>query len=674
VVAFVLLVIASARAFAQPVPQPEPPAPTSPTPAPPPDPAPPAPPPTGPSSTADESPAASIEVVRPPQHKELTALELQLDAQRLCAEHSPDCDWLATFSSLERQSVARALAARGYMIDAEPWGKTIAHVRVYNEDVFAEDNWLQFINIFHYTTREKSIRDELTIGAGESWDDDKVAESARVLRDPLYSTVVALLPVRTAAPDKVDLLVVTRDVWSLRLNTKYTFQEGSLTNLSFSLSENNLLGHRNVLAATVVMDQGSIAVGPLFIDKNFLGKHLYLRGSSDDIMTRQSLDIVTPTGARTPSGDPNGLLDGGGYHREGGDASLQLALPLWALASEWGWGTSFAYSDAIARSYLGTGLRGYDDPRTPGMENIAREYRYKTESFNAYGTRQWGSLLKQQFTFGYTLQTNVPTLIPFTILDPTLQEDFMRDVFPHNEVISQPYIQYAFYQPRYRTLRNYATYELAEDVQIGPSLTVSYGQSLAPLGSTHTFGRPGLAVGWTFAAGADGFVTSSASTSLRIQPNADGIHDTIDNSASVAVRAATPTMGWWRVVMQSELDTNWHNTQNTYYTIGSDSGLRGYPINAFYGQRRFSAQVEARTTALLPVWVLRLGGVAFYEAGGAANSLAEMPIYQDVGFGVRALFLPTSRDLFRFDVAMPLRPSPSNPVRPHFMAGFASYF
>src|SRR5439155_9438298 len=121
---------------------------------------------------------------------------------------------------------------------------------------------------------EKAVRDELPIHAGEVWDSDRVAEGARILHDPLYSSVVALLPIKSSEPGKVDLLVVTRDVWSLRFNTQYTFQQGSLTNLSISISENNFLGHRDVLAAAALMDQGSLAFGPLFINKNLLGKHL----------------------------------------------------------------------------------------------------------------------------------------------------------------------------------------------------------------------------------------------------------------------------------------------------------------------------------------------------------------------------------------------------------------
>jgi hypothetical protein len=669
--------LAATRALAQPAPPPPPqPDEPPPAPAPPPGSRPPAPQPT-PTPQPNETPSPPAPPptlpapVPPPVVAKKTPTQARLDAEKRCAAHSPDCDWLATFSSLERQSIKRALSARGLAIDPDPWGKPIGAIIVYNEDVFAEDNWLQFFNIFHFTTREDAIRDELTIGAGDEWDDDKIAESARKLHDPLYSSVVAFLPVTSKQPGKVDLLVVTRDIWSLRLNTQYTYQQGSLTNLSISISENNFLGHRNVLAMSALMDQGSLAIGPLFIDKNFLGKHLDLRARVDTIMTRQSLDIVTPSGARIPTGDPKGLFDGGGYRREGSDATISLTRPLWSLASEWGAGTSFTWRNAVARSYFGTGIRAYDDPRTPEVETLAREFRYKTWSVTANATRQWGDELKQQVTFGYTVSSQRPSLLANTTSDPMLARDFIDDVFPRSEVISQPYVEYAFFTPRYKTVRNISTYELAEDIRLGPDLDISLAQALEPLGSTDTFTRPGISGGWTFPLGRDGYIRPAASASLRIQ--SDGVHDTIDNTAALGFGGASPTFGWVRFVAQGSLETRWHDTQNSYYTIGSDNGLRGYPINAFFGQRRLSAEFEARTTPW-SLWVLRLGAVAFYDVGGAANSFDEMHLYHDVGVGLRMLIPQTSRELFRLDVALPLEAIPNNPISPHVIAGFASYF
>ena len=73
----------------------------------------------------------------------------------------------------------------------------------------------------------------------------------------------------------------------------------------------------------------------------------------------------------------------------------------------------------------------------------------------------------------------------------------------------------------------------------------------------------------------------------------------------------------------------------------------------------------------------RVGGVVFYEAGGAANSFGQMQLYQDVGVGLRTLIPQTSRELFRFDFALPLvdaDPGVSRRAFRVFIRGFDSYF
>jgi hypothetical protein len=189
------------------------------------------------------------------------------------------------------------------------------------------------------------------------------------------------------------------------------------------------------------------------------------------------------------------------------------------------------------------------------------------------------------------------------------------------------------------------------------------------LGGDYTYTRPSASLGWTFPWCRDGFFRIAGGITGRYQDS-----QWIDNSASISTRVSTPTYRWLRVVAQSTLETRWHDTQNQDYFIGSDSGLRGYNINQFFGDRRFSGQIEARSIPF-PLWVLRAGGVVFYEAGGAANTLNDMSVYHDVGFGARVLLVQTSRELFRFDLAFPLLGVPGNPAgSPHFIAGFDSYF
>jgi hypothetical protein len=634
-------------ARAQPAPPPTAPTPGAPDPS-----APPADPPPDPTGEAAPTPS----VTPPPAAVPRDALaEPRIDrelAEQQCADHSPTCDWLATLSSLERASLSRALSARGYELDPEPWNKRVGKVSVYNEEVFAEGNrFLRFFNHFHVTTKEKTIRAEAVIGPGEIWDQARVEETARRLRDPLWTSVVAVVPVRSSVPGTVDLLIVTRDIWSLRLNTQYTFQQGKLTSLVMSLAENNFLGRRNVLAAALTMDQGSIALGPLFIDKNVLHQHLDLRARVDEILNRDA------------------LFDHGHLDSEGTQSTITLARPLWSLASEWAASVAFTHRFAIDRQYRGTKLRTFDyvDPDTMATTSFDRLYHMRRWGTTASVTRQWGTAVKQQLSIGHSYDSQRPTPLADFPGDATERAAFIASVLPRSEVTSVPYLEYVFFVPRYRTLRNVVTFDLAEDTRIGPDLDVTLGFGLRALGSDHNFQRLSGTAGWTVPLARDGFARVAGALAGRYQ---DG--ELIDNTGAASLKIAAPPIARAvRLMAAVQIATRWNDRQNQFYAIGSDTGLRGFAINEFIGQRVFGTQVEART-APYPLWVLRIGGVAFYDVGGAANSIARMDLHHDVGLGVRMLIPQTSAQLLKIDLAVPL--DGANRGTLHFLAGFGSEF
>ncbi len=588
-------------------------------------------------------------------------------AEQLCAARDPRCDWLATLSSLERGSVGRALARRGYTVEAEPWGKVIGKVHIYNEDVFAEKSaFLQFFNLFHVTTREGAIRQELVIGEGEVWDQERVEETARRLREPLWSSVVAVVPVVSADPAQVDLLVVTRDIWSLRLNTQYTFQEGKLTNLSMSVSENNFLGTRSVLAAAMTMDQGTIATGPLFIDKNLFGQHVELRARVDAVLNRDD------------------LLSRGEWTREGSQSTIALSRNLWSLASEWGAGVTFTHRYAIDRSFVGTSLRqvrcpvdgspcektGFDPAMVPDEEKLPHIYEMRRWGVNTYAVRQLGGrAFKHQITIGHSVDSQRPRLLGTFPGTPEQRGPFAAAVLPRSEVTSVPNVGYGLFTPRFRTLRNVSTFDLAEDFRFGPDLDVSYGVGLEALGGDANFQRGSLSLNWTLPWCRDGFVRASTTAATRRQ---DGRW--IDNTASWTLRAVSPTYVYARLVSLVTLATRWNDESNRFFTLGSDDGLRGFSINEFSGQRMVRGNFELRSIPY-PIWVFRVGGVLFYDVGGAEDTLRDVRLHHNVGLGFRALIPQTSRELFRFDLAVPL----DDGVRTRagdvaFIAGFESAF
>ncbi|MFN0245500.1 MAG: BamA/TamA family outer membrane protein [Kofleriaceae bacterium] len=678
VIPFACVLLASARiAIAQPPPA-SPPIAQSPTPTPvgPADPpVEPTPPPVAPAPPPEPSPPTTPPVIPAPPPPKLTTAEkraaeraARAKAEAACTSRSPDCNWLATLSSLERLSMRRAIEARGFVVEPSPWGKVIGKIHIYNEDVFAEKNrLLQFLNHFHYTTRERTIRMDLVAEEGQPYTQEIVEETARHLRDPLFSSVIAIIPVTSRDDGKVDLLVVTRDIWSLRLNTQYTFQQGTLTNLATSLSENNFLGSRTVLAAALTMDQGAILAGPLFIDKNLVGQHLELRARVNTIVNRDA------------------FFDGD-WETEGSSSEIRLSKSLWRLSSEWGGSVTFSHRYAIERSFLGLDLRPVYCPDDAGAlrcqfvsraqaETLPPEdlldltYRQRKWSVAAAATRQWGKAIKHQVSFGHVVDVVRPTLLEGSPGSAFQQQLFVDTVLPKSEIDSAPYVAYGFFQPRYKTRRNVQTYDLAEDLRLGVDAEVSFGVGLRLLGSNDNFQRGGIGGGYTLPWGKDGSARAAASYSFRIQ---DG--EVRDNGFSLNTRFVSPSSmldGYARLVAEFSFATRWNERVPRFFSIGSDNGLRGFDINEFFGKRVASTQIELRSSPV-PLWVLRAGGVLFYDAGGAADTLRNLTIHQDVGIGLRTLLPQTSRELFRFDLAFPLDGAAR--FSPRFIAGFQSEF
>jgi hypothetical protein len=136
---------------------------------------------------------------------------------------------------IEQESVDDALTKLGVRIDPAPEGKTIGRIYVVNQEVFSKRDWyLQLLNFFHWTTRGYILERELLLRPGQRWDQALVEEttrnlqsppglvvSGRTLFQPELSSVVVILPIASAIPGQVDLLLVTRDLWSLRLNTNF---------------------------------------------------------------------------------------------------------------------------------------------------------------------------------------------------------------------------------------------------------------------------------------------------------------------------------------------------------------------------------------------------------------------------------------------------------------------
>ena len=103
------------------------------------------------------------------------------------------------------------------------------------------------------------------------------------------------------------------------------------------------------------------------------------------------------------------------------------------------------------------------------------------------------------------------------------------------------------------------------------------------------------------------------------------------------------------------MSARWRDVNNSTVSLGGMSGLRGYPVRAFYlfGGDLIQANIEYRSAPLR--WsFLHLGAVAFYDSGSVHSSIDEIIWRHSMGLGARILFPQFNRSVFRLDVATPL--------------------
>lgn len=566
----------------------------------------------------------------------------------------------------ESEALAEALAARGLVVDEAPEGKRVGRIHVYNLDVFgAQDGWLRVFNHLHVTTREGIIRREILPRSGEPWDEDLAQQTRRRLNASAMTTLSLVVPVRSGQPGVVDILAVTRDLWSLRLNSNFEYQAGVLSLLHFELAENNLLGLRKQLSVAYDLDLGRYAVGPSYFDTN-------LRG------TRWQLDA-----------DARVLFGRASDRAEGSTSNLTLRYPFWSFAQPWSFVASAGHALATVRRFAGVMAADVTpalcvfagDPNRCDPDpsaGVPVHYRLRSQRASAQLIRQFGARLVHRVRAGHTFFVTRRDLFEEDFAArPDLRQPFIERVLPRSERVSAPFLGYSLQSPVFVTFRDLASFDFPEDLAMGPRLDLSVLWALPELGSERRFWNLAAGVGWRAEVGERGLVDLGVGASTRVQ---DG--EAIDRSASASLYAATPRLfRALRLVGRVAAQGLDRNRVNTRLALGGDSGLRGYPIGVFQGEALVIGNLEARSRPLA-VGFARLGLVLFWDAGHVAAELASLSLHHDLGVGLRAVIPQAQSTAIRFDWAVAThdvrlgdgRVLPTAGLPGRFSAGFAQAF
>jgi len=533
----------------------------------------------------------------------------------------------AKLGSYERGALDYALKARGLTVEDSPEGKLLDRIVVVNLDVFGKaEGALRYLNFLHVTTREKVIRREVLLRPGDLWDASVILETQRRLKDPLFTSLVVLVPVKSEKAARVDVLVVTRDIWSLRMNSAFEYLQGSLIGVQLSVAENNIFGLRKHGAFVFDMNQGSFTLGPQYVDKFLVGTRLQLTTRLNAIFSRETREF------------------------EGTSSGTSLAYPLWSFRQKWGGDVSMTHSNFISRSFFGADLEPVDLDTTPEEEALPRIFSVRSLRLTSRVRRSFGRSIKQDVSLGHSLSVFRPDFVEGFEATDAEREAFANQVFPRSERVSALFARYRLFTPKFVMYRNLNSFDLAEDVRLGPDISVGVSLALKPLGSENTFYQPDFSASYVLDLAGDGFVRAASGASTRIQ---DG--ELIDNFSTSSLKIATPRIAdAFRVVAKAELGLRLRERGNGRFRLGGANGLRGYLISEFTGQKQILTNLEVRSMPLRLLFA-RAGGLLFWDMGHAANRLEQLQMKHSVGFGLRTLVPQLQPIVFRFDWAFPLQ-------------------
>lgn len=495
----------------------------------------------------------------------------------------------------------------------------IREIRIVSENVFedAETSLLARVaDAIHGVTRPEVVRRELLFSEGDTLDPAKLAETERNLRalDLFRSVKVRAVPV---GEDQVDVVVETRDAWTTQVNGSFG-RAGGRNKFGAEIEENNLLGFGKSLSVSFASnsDRETRAIG--YDDPQFLGRRLELEvlyaSMSDGDRTRFALTRpFRSLEARSA----------GSVVFEDGRQSTRI----------YGGGAEIAQFESDTRFFeLSAGKRIFADSIRP----IAR------------------------FTAGYRREE-----ASFAF------QEGIADALPEERRFGFFFGRLDLLQPAFVVERGIYSFSRDEDFDIGSRVSFELGYSPSVFGAQERLaGRLQLLRGLSFSSG---FLVGSLSAKTRARTDGS-FENTIAEGSLLAIwrplkGVAQTVVGRVALSLGNALD------RDVQLAADGATGLRGYRLHAFTGDRRLLVNVEDRiriTPELLHLF--EIGAAAFVDAGyawpvGVPMRLSDMRV--DVGAGLRIALPRASRlGIFRLDLAYALRPDLQG--RRGFLVSFSS--
>jgi outer membrane protein assembly factor BamA len=516
------------------------------------------------------------------------------------------------------------LALTGPSLAQEPTfeGYRIENIYILRRQIFdttvPSENKLLYRNInrLHILTKESAIHQQLLFKKGDLFDPAIARETERALRRVLRLRGIHVRPV-PVGPDTVDVIVETQDTWTTE---PFIGASGSGADKEYvvGIRERNLGGYGKTVGFIYKKEPDLITRSFSYQDPALLGTPLRLSGDYADTA-------------------------------DGSSRSLVIEKPFSSSLTPFGFETQGSYENIDSLLY----------------ENGIEVSRYTQEE------RELGGNFKM--SMGSTAFFIQRLGLGYRFLHKELADQHAPNAPTSDSAyhLFGPYFEWE--KIDYVTENKIRLYSRKEDINLGPSLEGDVGISQSrwvPGAENATFIQSQYSQGHLWRPGQ--FVLATVDLDARYE---NGWQNT---ETRFNVEYYNKVRNWSTWAGRMSWEQILHPDPNAQLLLGGDTGLRGYPINQFAGNRLFVANIENRLFIIDEVFkFFGIGAVGFADAGYAwpqGTAVRMDDLRADYGAGLRFHLTRASLgQVIRLDVAWPTR-STEGKRAPVFTFGTSQVF
>ncbi|MGH7899795.1 MAG: BamA/TamA family outer membrane protein, partial [Candidatus Binatia bacterium] len=457
-------------------------------------------------------------------------------------------------------------------------------------------------NFLHIDTKQEVIRREMLVREGDPADPHLLAESERNIRALAYVREVKVSTV-PAGPGEVDVIVATRDTWTLQPRASFA-SGGGTRKSSFGLVESNLLGYGKKIR--VLHRSGIDRSASLFeyIDPRILGSRWRAGGQYQDTSDGRIAE---------------GFFD----------------YPFYSFETPWSGGAEYVSRREKARIFDHFG-------------NEIAEFRREQEAFFARVGRRLPisdeQVVHRLGVFYRRTEDTFPDSTADSLLLPFDRRQSAPGLFYHREEI------------RFVKEKHFRVLDRVEDFNLGNTFDAEISYSAKALDAL--VDEPIATVvdrhGFDFGPGRKAFVHGLVTARHH--------HGDFRNAVLEVEGISYNRVNWLiehTLVSHLKFDLGRNLDRDVQLILGNDNGLRGFDTRQFVGEKRFIFNLEDRMFFIDDLFhLLSLGAVVFFDTGYVwkrNQGVDFRRLATSVGIGLRVDALRAAGEaIFRLDLAFPL--------------------